>query len=225
MEMTGCTRVLIIQESHTTQKYQELVERLKHIGGQKLGRHVVHCRFFNRKLLTEGYTNQRMYMLRMSQNEELVYAVLVNERARNLGGSMNGAEQSTEQRMLLEYGLEGANILQQSEIYASKLDGQFEGVRYAVGDFNVSICAFMSRNNIPRGIVVEIQYSPCYEFPAVETLFDEFIQMLAPNTTIRKPINNLTAYYQSVGLSSVYSLKHTALQYVEAFNILRKLDK
>lgn len=76
--------------------------------------------------LTEGYTNQRMYMLRMSQNEELVYAVLVNERARNLGGSMNGAEQSTEQRMLLEYGLEGANILQQSEIYASKLDGQFE---------------------------------------------------------------------------------------------------
>lgn len=45
-------RVLIIQESHTTQKYQELVERLKHIGGQKLGRHVVHCRFFNRKLLT-----------------------------------------------------------------------------------------------------------------------------------------------------------------------------
>ena len=56
----------------------------------------------------------------------------------------------------------------------------------------------MSRNNIPRGIVVEIQYSPCYEVPAVETLFDEFMQMLAPNTAIRKPIVNLTAYYQSV---------------------------
>ena len=93
-----------------------------------------------------------MYMLRMSQNEGLVYAVLVNERLRNVVGSMNGAEQVTEQRMLLEYGLEGANILQQSEIYASKLDGQFEvGILIKMYSAHSSCFAWIGTSICRRG--------------------------------------------------------------------------
>lgn len=67
-----------------------------------------------------------MFMLRMSQNDDLVYAVLVNERAKSVSVSDNGIEGSSEECALLECGLDGANILQQVEIYAFKSDGQFE---------------------------------------------------------------------------------------------------
>lgn len=45
-------RVVIIQDANITQKYQELLRKLESIGGQKIGRHVVHCRLFNRKTTT-----------------------------------------------------------------------------------------------------------------------------------------------------------------------------
>lgn len=67
-----------------------------------------------------------MFMLRMSQNDDLVYAVLVNERAKSIAVSDNGIEGGSEECSLLECGLDGANILQQVEIYAFKSDGQFE---------------------------------------------------------------------------------------------------
>uniref|UniRef100_K3W9S9 Mediator of RNA polymerase II transcription subunit 20 n=1 Tax=Globisporangium ultimum (strain ATCC 200006 / CBS 805.95 / DAOM BR144) TaxID=431595 RepID=K3W9S9_GLOUD len=228
--MTGMTRVVIIQDPNIT-KYQELLRKLETLGGQKIGRHVVHCRLFNRKTTTDGYSNQRMFMLRMSQNDDLVYAVLVNERAKQQHAaavSDNGIEGGSEECSLLECGLDGANILQQVEIYAFKSDGQFEGTQYAVGDFVVSVCTFMSRNNQPRGLVIEVQYSPCYTVSSVETLFDEFLANFAPEDRLRKPIDNMHALFDKVfGMpsSAEYSLKHTALQYVAAFNILRKSDK
>lgn len=43
---------MIIQDANITQKYQELLRKLESIGGQKIGRHVVHCRLFNRKTIT-----------------------------------------------------------------------------------------------------------------------------------------------------------------------------
>lgn len=67
-----------------------------------------------------------MFMLRMSQNDDLVYAVLANEKAHGLAPSDNGIEGLMEDCSLLECGLDGANILQQVEIYAFKSDGQFE---------------------------------------------------------------------------------------------------
>ena len=70
--------------------------------------------------------NQRMFMLRMSQNDDLVYAVLANEKAHGLASSDNGIEGPMADCSLLECGLDGANILQQVEIYAFKSDGQFE---------------------------------------------------------------------------------------------------
>ncbi|GMF29713.1 unnamed protein product [Phytophthora lilii] len=129
------------------ESYQELLRKLESMGGEKVGRHVVHCRLFNRKTLTgnglqhadrrelgganaelcaDGYVNQRMFMLRMSQNDDLVYAVLANEKAHGLAPSDNGVEGLMEDCSLLECGLDGANILQQVEIYAFKSDGQFE---------------------------------------------------------------------------------------------------
>lgn len=45
-------RVVIVQDVNITQKYQELLRKLEAIGGQKIGRHVVHCRLFNRKTTT-----------------------------------------------------------------------------------------------------------------------------------------------------------------------------
>lgn len=74
----------------------------------------------------DGYMNQRMFMLRMSQNDDLVYAVLANEKAHGLASSDNGIEGPMADCSLLECGLDGANILQQVEIYAFKSDGQFE---------------------------------------------------------------------------------------------------
>ncbi|DAZ92857.1 TPA: hypothetical protein N0F65_012473 [Lagenidium giganteum] len=219
------TRVAILQETNITQKYQELLRKIESMGGQKVGRHVVHCRLFNRKTTTDGYSNQRMFMLRMSQNDDLIYAVLANERIKGAALNDNGIESPTEECSLLECGLDGANILQQVEIYAFKSDGQFEGAQYIVGDFVVSICTFMSRNNVPRGLVLEVQYTPCYTVSSVETLFDEFLSALAPLELLRKPIDNMVGLFDKVGLPSDYSLKHTALQYVAAFNILRKFEK
>lgn len=43
---------MIVQDANITQKYQELLRKLESIGGQKTGRHVVHCRLFNRKTTT-----------------------------------------------------------------------------------------------------------------------------------------------------------------------------
>lgn len=84
----------------------------------------------------------------------------------------------------------------------------------------------MSRNNQPRGLVIEVQYAPCYTVSPVETLFDEFLAHLVTDDRLRKPIENVSALFDKVGLPSAdYSLKHTALQYVAAFNILRKFDK
>lgn len=84
----------------------------------------------------------------------------------------------------------------------------------------------MSRNNQPRGLVIEVQYSPCYTVSSVETLFDEFLSNFVSEDRLRKPIDNMNALFDKVGLPSAdYSLKHTALQYVAAFNILRKFDK
>ncbi|KAG1692871.1 hypothetical protein V7S43_017794 [Phytophthora oleae] len=224
--MTGMTRVVIIQDVNITQKYQELLRKLESMGGEKLGRHVVHCRLFNRKTLTDGYVNQRMFMLRMSQNDDLVYAVLANEKAHGLVPSDNGIEGLMEDCSLLECGLDGANILQQVEIYAFKSDGQFEGTQYVVGDFVVSVCTFMSRNNLPRGLIIEVQYSPCYTVSHVDMLIDEFLSNFASHDHLRKPVDNMPALFEKVGLpNSEYSLKHTALQYVAAFNILRKFEK
>lgn len=170
----------------------------------------------------DGYTNQRMFMLRMSQNDDLVYAVLVNERPKTLGASDNGIESMAEECSLLECGLEGANILQQVEIYAFKSDGQFEGTQYVVGDFLVSVCTFMSRNNQPRGLVVEVQYTPCRTVAHIDHLLDEFLESLSSLDRVRKPVENLSALFDKAQLrSGDYSLKHTALQYVAAFNILR----
>ena len=76
--------------------------------------------------VADGYINQRMFMLRMSQNDDLVYTVLANEKAHGLAASDNGVEGIMEDCSLLECGLDGANILQQVEIYAFKSDGQFE---------------------------------------------------------------------------------------------------
>ncbi|KAI9907702.1 hypothetical protein PsorP6_004704 [Peronosclerospora sorghi] len=224
--MTGMTRVVIIQDVNITQKYQELLRKLEAMGGEKTGRHVVHCRLFNRKTLTDGYINQRMFMLRMSHNDDLVYAVLANEKASGLRSSDNGVEGLMEDCSLLECGLDGANILQQVEIYAFKSDGQFEGTQYVVGDFVVSVCTFMSRNNLPRGLLVEVQYSPCYTVAHVDVLIDEFLHNFASLDYLRKPVDNIKAMFEKVGLpNSEYSLKHTALQYVAAFNILRKFEK
>lgn len=101
-----------------------------------------------------------------------------------------------------------------------------QGTQYAVGDFVVSVCTFMSRNNQPRGLVIEVQYAPCYTVSSVETLFDEFLANLVSEDRLRKPIDNMHALFDKVGLPAAdYSLKHTALQYVAAFNILRKFDK
>lgn len=44
--------MVIIQDVNITQKYQELLRKLETMGGEKVGRHVVHCRLFNRKTLT-----------------------------------------------------------------------------------------------------------------------------------------------------------------------------
>ncbi|KAH7481732.1 hypothetical protein PRIC1_014828 [Phytophthora ramorum] len=226
MTMTGMTRVVIIQDVNITQKYQELLRKLESMGGEKVGRHVVHCRLFNRKTLTDGCVNQRMFMLRMSQNDDLVYAVLANEKAHGIAPSDNGVEGLMEDVSLLECGLDGANILQQVEIYAFKSDGQFEGTQYVVGDFVVSVCTFMSRNNLPRGLIIEVQYSPCYTVSHVDMLIDEFLGNFASHDHLRKPVENMPALFEKVGLpNSEYSLKHTALQYVAAFNILRKFEK
>ncbi|TDH65864.1 hypothetical protein CCR75_007618 [Bremia lactucae] len=224
--MTGMTRVVIIQDVNITQKYQELLRKLEKMGGEKVGRHVVHCRLFNRKTLMDGYTNQRMFMLRMSQNDDLVYAVLANEKAHGLAPSDNGMEGFVEDCSLLECGLDGANILQQVEIYAFKSDGQFEGTQYVVGDFVVSVCTFMSRNNLPRGLIIEVQYSPCYAASHLDMLIDEFLGNLTSHDHLHKPLNNVLALFDKVGLpTSEYSLKHTVLQYVAAYNILRKYEK
>lgn len=77
-------------------------------------------------VIVDGYSNQRMFMLRMSQNDDLVYAVLANERTKGISLNDNGIESPSEECSLLECGLDGANILQQVEIYAFKSDGQFE---------------------------------------------------------------------------------------------------
>ncbi|KAF1330325.1 Wrky transcription factor 19, partial [Globisporangium splendens] len=210
--MTGMTRVVIIQDSNITQKYQELLRKLETLGGQKIGRH-------------------RMFMLRMSQNDDLVYAVLVNEHAKQqhvAAVSDNGIEGSSEECSLLECGLDGANILQQVEIYAFKSDGQFEGTQYAVGDFVVSVCTFMSRNNQPRGLVIEVQYSPCYTVSSVETLFDEFLANFAQEDRLRKPIDNMHALFDKVfgtPSSAEYSLKHTALQSRVAASPVRRTEE
>jgi hypothetical protein len=174
----------------------------------------------------DGYSNQRMFMLRMSQNDDLVYAVLTNERAKATSLHDNGIEGGDEECALLECGLEGATILQQVEIYAFKSDAQFEGTQYAIGDFVVSVCTFMPRSNVPRGIVMEIQYAPCYTVAPIETLFDEFLANFTTDDRVRKPVDALPTLFDKVGLSQGdYSLKHTALQYVAAFNILRKFEK
>ncbi|GLE01691.1 hypothetical protein PINS_up010525 [Pythium insidiosum] len=223
--MTGLTRVVIIQDANVTQKYQELLRKLESMGGNKVGRHVVHCRLFNRKAVTDGYSNQRMFMLRMSQNDDLIYAVLVNER-KSAVLHENGLEGIGEECALLECGLDGANILQQVEIYTHKSDGQFEGTQYTVGDFVVSVCMFMPRNKVPGGLIMEVQYSPCYTVSSIETLFDEFLANFTSEDRIKKPIDSINTLFDKVGLSmSDYSLKHTALQYVAVFNLLRRFEK
>ncbi|KAF1774042.1 hypothetical protein GQ600_21208 [Phytophthora cactorum] len=167
----------------------------------------VHCRLFNRKTLTDGYINQRMFMLRMSQNDDLVYAVLANEKAHGIAPSDNGIEGLMEDCSLLECGLDGANILQQVEIYAFKSDGQFE----------------VPVQSVREGAWI---YSPCYTVSHVDMLIDEFLGNFASHEHLRKPVDNMPALFEKVGLpNSEYSLKHTALQYVAAFNILRKFEK
>lgn len=90
----------------------------------------------------------------------------------------------------------------------------------------VGVCTFMSRNNVPRGLVLEVQYTPCYTVSSIDTLLDGFLANFAAEERFRKPIDNLQVVFDKVGLpASDYSLKHTALQYVAAFNILRKFDK
>ncbi|TYZ66849.1 hypothetical protein PybrP1_002468 [[Pythium] brassicae (nom. inval.)] len=194
--MAGMTRLVIVQDTNVTQRYQELLRKLEAAGGQRLGRHVVHCRLFSRKTTTDGYSNQRMFMLRMSHHDDLVYAVLANERAKSTAPpSDNGLDGAADECALLECGLDGATVLQQVEIYVFKSDGQFE-------------------------------YSPCYTAAPLETLFDEFLGHLVPEERVRKPVESLAALFDKVGLPPTdYSLKHTALQYVAAFNILRKFDK
>lgn len=98
-------------------------------------------------------------------------------------------------------------------------------MKYAVGDFMVTVCTLMSRNNVPRGLVIEVQYTACYTASSVETFFDEFFTLLIPPENIRKPVENLSLLFEKAGLLKDYGLKHTAIQYVAAFNILRKFDK
>lgn len=47
--------MVIIQDANITLKYQELLRKLEAMGGHKVGRHIVHCRLFNRKTLTGAW--------------------------------------------------------------------------------------------------------------------------------------------------------------------------
>ncbi|CAK4084655.1 unnamed protein product [Aphanomyces euteiches] len=253
--MTGMTRVFIYTDSNIPVRYQTLMKKMEEMGARKVGRSVVHCRMLSRKVLVDGYANQRMYLLRMSQSDDLIYAVLGNERTdaslgikleKSLPSSENGLDGPLDECCLLECGLDGSNILQQVEIYVPKSDGKFEGMQFVFGDFIVSICTFVCRASTPTGLILEVQYAPCSVIgdSHQDKLLDEFMAILAetPPTTassssaaaaaaaaaaevvspVKKPIANILGLFHKLKLGEEYSLKHTAIQYVAAFNILRK---
>ncbi|OQR96561.1 hypothetical protein THRCLA_07241, partial [Thraustotheca clavata] len=230
-------------------RYQNLLKKMEEMGAQKVGRHVVHTRMLSRKVLMDGYANQRMYMVRMHQSNDSVYAILGNEKSEiglKMESSENGLDGPLDECSLLECGLEGSNILQQVEIYVSKADGKFEGMHFIFGDFAVGICTFVYRGSTPTGLVIEVQYTPCSNIVDLnqEKVLDELLQTIVMGTqtvttaeatdAIKKPVNNLLALYAKCGLDprigldiksnsdQKYTLKHTAIQYVAAFNILRK---
>jgi len=106
-------------------------------------------------------------------------------------------------------------------------------MQYLFGDFVVSVCTFMSRGNAPKGLIVEVQYLPCastnygessqVQNNMIDKLMDEFMSLLAgPDDPVKKPVTNLLGLFDKLGLAHDYSLKHTAIQYVAAFNLLRK---
>ncbi|ETW09907.1 hypothetical protein, variant [Aphanomyces invadans] len=237
--MTGMTRVFTYTDSNIPVRYQALMKKIEEMGARKVGRFVVHCRMLSRRVLVDGYANQRMYLLRMSQNDDLIYAVLGNERTdaslgikleKGLPSSENGLDGPLDECCLLECGLEGSNILQQVEIYLPKSDGKFEGMQFLFGDFLVSICTFVCRANTPTGLTVEVQYKPCSVVGDAnqDKLLDEFMSILADSTPadaaspVKKPIANILGLFHKLKLGDEYSHKHTAIQYVAAFNLLRK---
>ncbi|OQR99298.1 hypothetical protein ACHHYP_07126 [Achlya hypogyna] len=235
--MTGMTRVYILSDSNIPVRYQNLLKKMDEMGARKVDRHVVHSQMLSRKVLVDGYSNQRMYLLRTSQNNDLIYAVLGNEKtelAMKVESSENGLDGLLDECCLLECGLEGSNILQQVEIYVPKSYGKFEGMQFVFGDFTIGICTFVCRGSTPTGLVLEIQYTPCSVLsdPSQDKLLDELLVTITTGTettptanpadSITKPVANLLALFDKVGLPAQYSLKHTAIQYVAAFNILRK---
>ncbi|RHY34461.1 hypothetical protein DYB32_000936 [Aphanomyces invadans] len=217
-------RVFTYTDSNIPVRYQALMKKIEEMGARKVGRFVVHCRMLSRRVLVDGYANQRMYLLRMSQNDDLIYAVLGNERTdaslgikleKGLPSSENGLDGPLDECCLLECGLEGSNILQQVEIYLPKSDGKFE-VRKGI---------LQSMANSAH-----VQYKPCSVVGDAnqDKLLDEFMSILADSTPadaaspVKKPIANILGLFHKLKLGDEYSHKHTAIQYVAAFNLLRK---
>ncbi|KAJ8046821.1 Mediator of RNA polymerase II transcription subunit 20 [Holothuria leucospilota] len=102
-------------------------------------------------------------------------------------------------------------------IYSTKMSSRIEskGKRYQLADFIVKV-GIVSIGSSNRGILVEVEYTPCVILQDCWPLLTEFMQGFLGNGFVPKPPSNL------VNKVDVYQPLDTINQYLEHFNQFRK---
>lgn len=212
------TRLIQYVSTDATKDYNKLLQKVQDIGGIRQGKYRVTCRVLSRKKMMDGFESQRMYMVQFSNKKELAYLASLSEKKFPLAAS--GFNVSAHDRLeMLECGIDAAATICGLEIYALKMDAQFDGTLFTIGDFQVAVCIFKTRNNFPKGITIEIQYRPAIgsEIPPT-ALMDEFQALLGTSETIKPLHDNWKGLFGLV--EQRYSIQK-ALQYIVALVNMR----
>lgn len=214
-----------------TKEYQILCDKVLRLGGIRIGKYKTRCKQYGKN--SSEISVHKYYTVHLDDvhGTGLFHVSCVHEKS-----SLNNyalEETGRKSRLLgdacciMETGREGVDIVTSLGTFVQKMDGVFDGTHYEMGDFRIGISIFKGRNDVPKGIVIELQYIPCSKsnhsklgFEVYDGMFNE-LQHVFGNVAKIKQMNSIELYEHCNIEKDEFAAKHIALQYVAAFAILK----
>ena len=186
-----------------TQTVDVLTKRILNLGAQLTGTFQVDCETYYSSI---GNPPRTLNVLHNSEYPASVFSVLE---------SVNKSVTLTADNLF------DLLLLKLSNFYSKKSRIESKGSRFQIGDFIVKIGTVTSGGQF-KGILVEVEYSPCVVVSAAWNLIYEFLQgFLGSVVNHQAPTSLLKKKNAS---NEPYTPVDTIHQYLETFNNFRKIQ-
>lgn len=196
-----------IQSNQTgPQVIETLSKRIIELGAVASGQFVVDCEVHQAVNTAPGQVGKNLYILHNSEYPATVFSVL---------------ESSVPQKTvsLTADTLFDLLMLKLTNVYKKKTTLESKGPRFQIKDFLVKLGS-VTVGGVFKGILVEAEYCPGVVPSSCWSLIQEFLTgLLGPHPQSQGAL----PLPSGLGTGDAYSPSHTAQQYLEHFNQLRKV--